>query len=227
MVFGLPWLRSNQSDDRLGYPVSHFQNGPSIGVTIVGLGQACSTAALRHEDIISDLSPVFGSIPELSTASGPFAPDQGGREYPKDAFCSVGAVLVKLYAPWIYTLGPSRICPPALIAWDRRPLWFSASDTFEPMAGGVISPATVLPCHRMTMLITIFYRGSSPDHSQHPLCQVEAIPCKSEGIEPFTTVNTPPCQVGVTPRKSEGIEPFTTVTTPPCQVGVTPRNQKV
>src|SRR5882672_2615477 len=59
-----------------------------------------------------------------------------------------------------------------------------------------------------------------------PPCQVGAIPCKSEGIEPFTTVNTPLCQVGVNPRKSEGIEPFTTVNTPPCQVGVTPRKSE-
>ena len=29
------------------------------------------TAALCHEDIISDLSPVFDSIPELCTSSGP------------------------------------------------------------------------------------------------------------------------------------------------------------
>src|SRR5882724_440160 len=70
-------------------------------------------------------------------------------------------------------------------------------------------------------------------------CQVEANPCKSEVIEPFTLVNSLPGQVevssshpinsplgqvGVTPRKSEGIEPFTTVNSPPCQVGVTSHN---
>src|SRR5467141_2512482 len=32
-----------------------------------------------------------------------------------------------------------------------------------------------------------------------PLCQVEAIPCKSEGIEPFNMVNTLPCQVEALP----------------------------
>src|SRR5882724_2285623 len=48
--------------------------------------------------------------------------------------------------------------------------------------------------------------------------QVRVTPCKSEGIEPFTTVNSLPCQVGVTPHKSEGIEPFSMVNSPPCQV---------
>src|SRR5882724_9416392 len=64
--------------------------------------------------------------------------------------------------------------------------------------------------------------------SLHPintlLGQVGVTPCKSEGIEPFTMVNSPPCQVRVTPHKSEGIEPFTTVNSPLCQVGVTPHN---
>src|SRR5882672_3052341 len=59
-----------------------------------------------------------------------------------------------------------------------------------------------------------------------PPCQVGAIPCKSEGIKPFSTVNTPLCQIGVTPHKSEGIEPFNMVNTPPCQVRVTPRKSE-
>src|SRR5882724_2515107 len=64
-------------------------------------------------------------------------------------------------------------------------------------------------------------------------CQVEVTPCKSEGIEPFTLVNSPQGQVEVssshlinlplgqvrvTPCKSEGIEPFTLVNSPPGQV---------
>src|SRR5882724_10632065 len=74
------------------------------------------------------------------------------------------------------------------------------------------------------------------------LCQVEVTPGKSEGIEPFTLVNSLPGQVkvlsshpinspsgpvGVTPRKSEGIEPITMVNSPPCQVKDTPRNPVV
>jgi len=65
-------------------------------------------------------------------------------------------------------------------------------------------------------------RGSPPTRIQRTPRHVEVTPRKSEGIEPFTLVNSPPgqvedasshmvnsppCQVGVYPRKSEGIEP--------------------
>src|SRR5467141_2269340 len=107
-----------------------------------------------------------------------------------------------------------RFVPPALHAWDLSSSWFSASDMFEPMAGGVISPATVLPLLREDHVNNHLFVGDQPLTTVNtPLCQVEAIPRKPEGIEPFTMVNTPPCQVGVTPRKSEGIEPFSTVNT--------------
>src|SRR5882724_10672317 len=53
-------------------------------------------------------------------------------------------------------------------------------------------------------------------------CQVKAIPCKSEGIEPFTTVNTLLCQIRAIPHKPEGIEPFTMVNTMPCQFRAIP-----
>src|SRR5467141_1534596 len=95
------------------------------------------------------------------------------------------------------------------------------------MAGGVISPATVLPLSWDDHVNNHLFIGDQlPTTVNTLLCQVEAIPRKSEGIEPFTTVNTPLCQVGVTPRKSEGIEPFTTVNTLPCQVEVTPRKSE-
>src|SRR5467141_1401201 len=95
------------------------------------------------------------------------------------------------------------------------------------MAGGVISPAMVLPLSRDDHVNKHLFIGDHPPTTVNtPLCQVEAIPHKSEGIKPFTMVNPPPCQVGVTPRKSEGIEPFSTVNTPLCQVGVTPRKSE-
>src|SRR5882672_10800796 len=95
------------------------------------------------------------------------------------------------------------------------------------MVGGVISPAMVLPLSQDDHVNNHLCIGDHPPTTVNTLlCQVEAIPCKSEGIEPFIMVNTPPCQVGVTPRKSEGIEPFTMVNTPPCQVGVTPRKSE-
>src|SRR5467141_1101398 len=91
------------------------------------------------------------------------------------------------------------------------------------MVGRVISPATVLPLSRDDHVNNHLFIGDHPPTTVNtPLCQVEAIPCKSEGIEPFNMVNTPLCQVGVTPRKSEGIEPFNMVNTPPCQVEALP-----
>src|SRR5882672_3874623 len=106
--------------------------------------------------------------------------------------------------------------PPALHAWDPSSSWFSTLDMFEPIVGRVISPATVLPFLREDHVNNHLFIGDQPPTTVNtPLCQVKAIPRKSEGIEPFSMVNTPPCQVGVTPRKSEGIEPFTTVNTPP------------
>src|SRR5467141_1495101 len=98
---------------------------------------------------------------------------------------------------------------------------------FELMAGGVISPATVLPLLQEDHVNNHLFIGDQlPTTVNTPLCQVEAIPHKPEGIEPFTMVNTPLCQVWVTPCESEGIEPFTMVNTLPCLVGVTPRKSE-
>ena len=36
-------------------------------LSLLALARACSTAALCNEDIISNLSPAFDSIPELCT----------------------------------------------------------------------------------------------------------------------------------------------------------------
>ena len=52
--------------------------------------------------------------------------------------------------------------------------------------------------------------------------QVGVTPRKSEGIEPFTMVNSLPCQVGVTPRSPGGIEPSSLVKSLPGQVRATP-----
>src|SRR5467141_1084275 len=91
------------------------------------------------------------------------------------------------------------------------------------MAGGVISPAMVLPLSWDDHVNNHLFIGDHPPTTVNtPLCQVEAIPRKSEGIEPFTMVNTPPCPVEAIPHKSKGIEPFTTVNTPLCQVRAIP-----
>src|SRR5882724_8711871 len=72
------------------------------------------------------------------------------------------------------------------------------------------------------MLITSFPRGSPLNTDMRTLCQIKVTPHKSEGIEPFTIVNSPPCQVGVTPQNPGGIEPSTLVNSLPGQVGATP-----
>src|SRR5882724_5449201 len=51
-----------------------FKTGPRSALPSLALARACSTAALHHEDIISDLPPVFDSIPELCKSSGPSIP---------------------------------------------------------------------------------------------------------------------------------------------------------
>src|SRR5882724_11427803 len=125
-------------------------------------------------------------------------------------------------------------------SWDPLLPWFSMSEKSSPFGGGVPTPATIFPSFREDHVNNHISLGVPPLNTDpRTLCQVEVTPHKSEGIEPFTLVNSPPGQVevlslhpintlsgqvGVTPCKSEGIEPFTMVSSPPCQVGVTPRS---
>src|SRR5882724_10875453 len=126
--------------------------------------------------------------------------------------------------------------------WDPLSPWFSTSDKFSLTVGGVSTPAMIFPLFEEDLVNNHISLGVSPLNTdmQTP-CQVKVTHCKSEGIDPFTLVNSLPYQVevlsshpinslsgqvGVTPRKSEGIEPFTTVNSPPCQVGVTPRKSE-
>src|SRR5467141_1344766 len=176
-----------------------FKTGPRSVLPSLALVRACSTAALRHEDIISDLSPVFDSIPELCTSSGPSLPTKVVASAQKMSSVKLGPFSSNSAHPLgSIPLDRHGFTPPALHAWDPSSSWFSASDTFEPMAGGVISPSTVLPWSRDDNVNNHLFIGDQPPTTVNtPPCQVEAIPCKSEGIEPFTTVNTPLCQVGV------------------------------
>ena len=82
--------------------------------------------------------------------------------------------------------------------WDLLLPWFSASDKFSPIAGGVPTPATIFPLLQ-------------EDHVNNHI---------SLGVPPPNTDMRTPCQVEVTPRKSDGIEPFTLVNSPPGQVEV-------
>src|SRR5882724_1663941 len=135
-------------------------------------------------------------------------------------------------------------------SWDLLSPWFSTSDKFSLTAGGVPTPATIFPLLREDHVNNHLSLGVPPPNTNmRTLCQFEVIPRKSEGIEPFNLVNSPPgqvedasshpinsplgpvedvsshtvnfplCQVRVYPRKSEGIEPFTLVNSLPGQVG--------
>src|SRR5882724_658273 len=74
IVLGLPWLQStNPTVNWLALSLT-FKTGPQSVLPLLALARACSTAALHHEDIISDMPPVFDSIPELCTSSGPSIP---------------------------------------------------------------------------------------------------------------------------------------------------------
>src|SRR5882724_5227945 len=71
IVLGLPWLQSTNPTVNWSALSLTFKTGPRSTLPSLALARACSTAALRHEDIISDLSPAFDSIPECGTSSGP------------------------------------------------------------------------------------------------------------------------------------------------------------
>src|SRR5882724_4139601 len=110
-------------------------------------------------------------------------------------------------------------------SWDPLSPWFPALDKFSLTMGGAPTPATIFPLLGEDHVNNHISLGVLPPNMDtRTLCQVEVTPCKSEGIEPFTLVNSLPGQVevsssrpinsllgqvGVTPHKSEGIEPFT------------------
>src|SRR5882724_5941442 len=106
-------------------------------------------------------------------------------------------------------------------SWDPLLPWFSVSEKFSPTVGGAPTPATIFPSLWEDHVNNHLSLGVPPPNMDtRTPCQVEVTPLKSEGIEPFTLVNSPPGQVevlssrlinslsgqvGVTPRKPEGI----------------------
>src|SRR5467141_752214 len=149
LVFGLPWLRSTNLTINWSTLSLTFTMGPRSVLPSLALARACLTAALRHKDIISDLSPVFDSIPELCTSSGPSLLTKVVVSAQKTSSVKLGQFSSNS-APPLGSIPWDRhgFTPPALHAWDPLSSWFSASDTFEPMVGGVISPPMVLPLLR-------------------------------------------------------------------------------
>src|SRR5882724_7193464 len=81
-------------------------------------------------------------------------------------------------------------------SWDPLSPWFSVSDKFSPITGGVPTPAMIFPSLWEDHVNNHVSLGVSPPNMQTP-CQVKVTPRKSEGIEPFTLVNSPPGQVKV------------------------------
>src|SRR5882724_9521817 len=96
-------------------------------------------------------------------------------------------------------------------SWDPLSPWFSVSDKFSPIAGGVPTPAMIFPSLWEDHVNNQVSLGVPPPNTDTRTSgQVEDASSH--------TVNSPLCQVGVYPRKSEGIKPFTLVNSPPGQV---------
>src|SRR5882672_2602462 len=100
--------------------------GPRSVLPSLALERAFSTAALRHEDIISNLSPVFDSIPELCTPSGPSLLTKVVTSAQKMSSVKLGPFLSNS-APPLGSIAwdQHRFSPPELHAWDLSSSWFS------------------------------------------------------------------------------------------------------
>src|SRR5882724_10208368 len=127
-----------------------FKTGPQSALLSLALARACSTAALHHKDIISNLSPVFNSIPELCNSSGPsiltkvvliskLMSSVKLGPFSSNSVPPLGSI------PWNR---PGFIPPELMHLWDPLSPWFSALDKFSLIAGGVPTPATILPSLR-------------------------------------------------------------------------------
>src|SRR5882724_82632 len=142
IVLGLPWLQSTNTMIDWSALSLTLKRGPQSALLSLALARACSTATLCHKDIISVLSPVFDSIPELCNSSGPSIPISKLTSsvklgpFSSNSACPLGSI------PWIQ----SRFIPPELMhSWDLLLPWFSMSDKFSPIVGGVPTPATIFP----------------------------------------------------------------------------------
>ena len=61
----------HQSNHQLVNLNPHFPNRAPTSLLALTNAQSCITTALKHEDIISNISPLFASIPELCTPAIP------------------------------------------------------------------------------------------------------------------------------------------------------------
>src|SRR5882724_338729 len=117
-------------------------------------------------------------------------------------------------------------------SWDPLLPWFSTLDKFSPTTGGVPTPATIFPLLGEDHVNNHISLGVPPlNMDMQTPCQVEVLPHKSEGIEPFILVNSLPGQVEVssshpinTPSGQVEDVSLHMVNSLLCQVGVTPCN---
>ena len=76
--------------------------------------RSCITTALKHEDIISNLSPLFASIPELCTQVAPTHSDEP-IDYTLSGMSAVklGPTSLKLPVDTTTVVNPHPACPVA------------------------------------------------------------------------------------------------------------------
>src|SRR5882724_11752314 len=124
-----------------------FKTGPQSALLSLALARACSTATLHHKDIISDLSPVFDSIPELCNSSGPSILTKVVLISKLTSSVKLGPFLSNSAPPLgsIPWNRPGFVPPKLMHSWDPLLPWFSASDKFSPTTGGAPTPAMIFP----------------------------------------------------------------------------------
>src|SRR5882724_4493364 len=127
-----------------------FKTGPRSALPSLALARACSTAALHHKDIISNLPPVFVSTPELCNSSGPsiltrMVPISKLTSSVKLGPFSSNSAPPLGSIPWNQ---PGFVPPELMHSWDPLLPWFSALEKFSPTTGGVPTPAMIFPLLR-------------------------------------------------------------------------------
>src|SRR5882724_766809 len=161
------------------------------------------------------MPPVFNSIPELCNSSGPSIPTKVVLISKPTSSVKLGPFSSNSAPPlgYIHWNRPGFVPPELMHSWDPLSPWFSTSDKFSLIMGVVPTPATILPLLREDHVNNHISLGVPPlNMDMQTPCQVEVTPCKSEGIEPSTLVNSPPGQVGATP-----LQPINTPSVP-CEV---------
>src|SRR5882724_353254 len=126
IILGLPWLQStNLTIDWSALSLT-FKTGPQSALPSLAMARACSMAALHHEDIISNIPPVFDSIPELCTSSGPSSPTKVVPISKPMSSVNLGPFSSNSVPPLgsIPWNRPGFIPPELMHSWDPLSPWF-------------------------------------------------------------------------------------------------------